>query len=391
MTITKAAPSTASAALDQLLNASLNSLDLTEVEHALAVSRYSDVGVSMDTHWSSSPGENVVSPQGSFALGTVTRPVGREDEVDIDIVVNKDVLKSSVSQVLLKKDVGDGLRHFTAGAIAHPTLTESDRCWTLQWNGMHMDVLPALPDPTSATGTGLFITDRTLRAWQYSDPAGYAAWFGRMMAADFLQKEAVLAKRLQVDEVPSWKVKTTLQQTVQALKRHRDLYFADNLDNRPSSIIITTLAGLAYRGGGSLYDVLREVTGDMPQYLRLVDGVWMLPNPVQEQENFADYWAAEPTRANWFFEWIQAAAVDFGVFAQGGGLNVTVTRLQKAFGVRAGEAAARSMSEGLHSARTAGTLRMVVGTGALTVASIAERDTATRSIGDHAFHGGAKR
>ena len=341
MTITEAAPSSVSAGLDQLLGASLRSLDLTDVEHELAVSRYRGVGETMDEHWSSSPGENVVSPQGSFALGTVTRPVGREDEVDIDIVINKDILKTSVTQVELKNDVGDGLRKHAAAVSDRPKLDESDRCWTLQWNGMHMDVLPAVPDTTSASGTGLFITDRALRSWQHSDPAGYAAWFRQRMATDFFQQEAVLAKRLQVDEVPSWKVKTTLQQTVQALKRHRNLYFAENLDNRPSSIIITTLAGLAYRGGGNLYDILREVTGGMAQHLQQVDGVWLLPNPVQGQENFADYWEVEPARADRFFEWLEAAMADFGGFATGGGLNIAVTRLQKAFGARAGEAAAR--------------------------------------------------
>ena len=395
MTITEVAPSGVSAGLDQLLDASLRSLDLTDTEYELAVSRYRGVGRAMDDHWSSSPGENVVSPQGSFLLGTVTRPVGREDEVDIDIVVNKDVLKSSVTQIELKNDVGDGLRKYAGGVAARPALDESDRCWTLQWNGMHMDVLPAIPDTASASGTGLFITDRALRNWQYSDPAGYAAWFRRRMATDFLQKEAVLAKRLQVDEVPSWKVKTSLQQTVQALKRHRDLYFAENLDNRPSSIILTTLAGLAYRGGGTLYDVLREVTGGMSQHLQRVDGTWFLPNPVQAQENFADYWEIEPARADRFFEWLEVAMDDFGAFAHGGGLNIAVTRLQKAFGARAGDAAARSMSEELFTARTTGALKMAGGTGLLTVASVGATATSataanSRRVGDHAFRGGTK-
>ena len=86
------------------------------------------------------------------------------------------------------------------------------------------------------------------------------------MADEIKEKLKVLAKRMDIAAVPDWPVKTTLQQTVQALKRHRDIYFTEALDLRPASIIITTLAAHAYRGsGGDLYEVLDDITDRMPR------------------------------------------------------------------------------------------------------------------------------
>ena len=63
-----------------------------------------------------------------------------------------------------------------------------------------------------------------------------------------------------VEEVPQWRVKTTLQRTVQALKRHRDIYFQHRVEHRPTSIIITTLAAQCYSYDRTLYDILTRVT-----------------------------------------------------------------------------------------------------------------------------------
>jgi len=84
------------------------------------------------------------------------------------------------------------------------------------------------------------------------------------MTEELTQRRDVLAKRMDVESVPYPVIKTTLQQTVQALKRHRDIYFSDHLDDRPASIIITTLAALAYTGSGDLYEVLDDITDRMP-------------------------------------------------------------------------------------------------------------------------------
>ena len=47
--------------------------------------------------------------------------------------------------------------------------------------------------------------------------------------------------KLEIEDVPTYRVKTPLQMAIQLLKRHRDIYFQNNNENAPISIIITTL------------------------------------------------------------------------------------------------------------------------------------------------------
>ena len=84
-----------------------------------------------------------------------------------------------------------------------------------------MDVLPAIPNAEAAPNA-IWLTDRDLRLWQPSNPIDYADWFHARMRQDFLREHEFLAKSMDVVDVPSWQVKTPLQRTVQALKRHRD-------------------------------------------------------------------------------------------------------------------------------------------------------------------------
>src|SRR5581483_3516093 len=53
---------------------------------------------------------------------------------------------------------------------------------------------------------------------------------------------------VEIADVPRWRIRTPLQRAVQLLKRHRDVTFSDHLDDAPTSMIVTTLAGRAYGG-----------------------------------------------------------------------------------------------------------------------------------------------
>ena len=86
-----------------------------------------------------------------------------------------------------------------------------------------------------------FETDHT--NWLKSNPFGYAKWF-------FNRAEVSSTKRVMLSEaikpVPNFQQnKLPLQRVVQILKRHRDMMFNGD-DDKPISIIITTLAARAY-------------------------------------------------------------------------------------------------------------------------------------------------
>lgn len=371
--------------LDQLLGGGLAELDITQAEHDLAVRRYEELATVLDERWAATHGSNAVFPQGSFKLGTVVRNVNRSDDIDIDIVAMRDISRGSISQEELKREVGDAVRTYANRTASYsPDVVESSRCWTLTWPGMHMDVLPAIPSPETHD---LLIPDRDVRVWLASNPSGYAAWFAaRSQVAEFAHRAE--AKRLEIEPVPQWRRRTPLQRVVQALKRHRDVHFADRLDDRPASIVITTLAALAYSGGTNLYGALRQVTAEMGAYLAVVDGVWVLPNPAQPDENFTDAWATEPQRAAHFVEWLQAAEKTFAGLEVKSGLQHTIPMLDAAFGSRFARGASRGLADELGAARQEGTLRMRTG-GMLGAPSAGPVVTESRPVRRHGFAGGA--
>jgi hypothetical protein len=88
--------------------------------------------------------------------------------------------------------------------------------------------------------------------------------------------------------VPEWEVRSTLQRVVQILKWHCMLRFANDPDNRPPSILITTLAHRAYTGERDLFTATRNTLDGMDTYIENRNGSWWVPNPAHEEENFAD-------------------------------------------------------------------------------------------------------
>lgn len=374
--------------LEKVLGASISTLDITENERAQVTSRYESVGEILDKHWADSPANNRVYVQGSFALGTMTRKFHRNDDVDIDLVVLRGIQAASTTQSDLKEDTGAGLRKFVAASQPKASLAESERCWTLEYPGMHMDILPAVPDTSPERGSddGILITDHDVRIWQRSDPRGYASWFQQVTREEVMLKEILLAKRgVDVDAVPAWTRKTTLQLAVQVLKRHRDIYFTGRLEQRPSSIVITTLAARAYQRGENLFEVLQGISGSFVEHIQMINGQHVVANPVMPEENFADCWANERWRAAAMFEWAEAVSRDVNAIAARSGNDNVLKGVRMVLGENAALAGARALSNPLVDARQSGFLRAESGTGTLAIAGAA---AATRPVRPHIFHGG---
>ena len=372
--------------LDELLGISIAEFDIPDSVYARAVARYEHLAHWLAEYWPDPHAGGDVYPQGSIRLGTVTCPIDPRDEIDVDLVCRRDLLESSITKQDLKSDVGLGLARYVATRPdGEPMRAEGGRCWTLEYPGepFHMDVLPALPD-TEALPNGILLTDRELWKWQHSNPIDFAAWFRGRMAAEFikLSEASAIAKRMNVEDVPYWELKTTLQRAVQALKRHRDMHFVDEPKDRPASIVISTLAARAYRGQGSLFEVLLDVVERMPAFIENRDGTLWIPNPVQAEENFADRWRKHPHRAQVFFDWIEQAQLDFTGLGDQRGLDRVVIKLAESFGADPANRASERFGTEMRNARQRGLLGMGAGTGIL--------DTArSRPVPQHTFHGDA--
>ena len=245
-----------------------------------------------------------IYPQGSFRLGTVIRPITEADEYDIDLVCNLTIAKDKTTQANLKTIIGERLKESEKYC---DIVSPSRRCWTLDFDGQfHMDVLPAIPN-VELRPSGILLTDRELKQWQHSNPIGYAEWFHNRMPVIYKLRREAMAKALgaEVEDIPDWQVKTPLQRVIQLLKRHRDIYFQQHQENKPVSIIITTLAAAAYTGEEDIGAAFTAISAKMKDGALKKNGKWVIQNPVDPNENFADKWNEKEEKAVAFFKWLE--------------------------------------------------------------------------------------
>ncbi len=335
--------------VSRLLGATVEELDISPLQYELAVRRYSDLG-----QWlvALGIGDPDVYPQGSFRLGTVLRPTAGGD-FDIDLVFLRFLAKESITQEELRAQAGKLLRDYIAARGAsngNPELKERGRCWEFVYTGdrFHMDVLPVIPDP-DGDETAVLLSDRDLFLWQHSNPIGYADWFWSSMGEAVGVARAQLAAALSrdVEDVPQWLVRTTLQRVVQLLKLHRDRFFQSDPHDKPASILITTLAAHAYGGESDLFEAFRKVARNLPAHVEWRKGTWWVPNPAHEEENFADKWNTSPDRKRHFDRWIEALIANTDRWATSHGVDEAVRSLGTALGAAPVQAGAKRVGAGL--------------------------------------------
>lgn len=326
----------------------LEKIELPDSAYEKAEKRYQDLGdwlhrpesicVNFDPH---------IFSQGSFRLGTAIRPES-EEQYDLDMGCNlrRGLDKSSVTQKQLKHLVGHELDLYRKARGIKEELAEKKRCWRIEYaDGLsfHMDIVPCIPESDTRKGflkkrmvensqfdeslaqdvsqLAVSITDNTDPCyavvndnWRISNPEGYARWFEtRMKTARFVINEREMRFKASIDSLPYYQWKTPLQQVIQLLKRHRDTMFKNNEDNKPISVIITTLASKSYKGESDLASALNTVLSEMDDHIN--SQAPLIPNPVNPSEDFADKWydekSAQYRLQENFYKWLYQARADF--------------------------------------------------------------------------------
>ena len=357
--------------VSQLLELIAKALGISDSHYQQAEQRYESIGKWLERDESMVANYNPETyPQGSFALGTVTKPIFDTEEYDLDLVSQLNLKKDKITQEYLKKLLGYEVQSYTRANNMNSPAKEGRRCWTLSYAEgaqFHMDILPAIPDvesfklllesqghsPSIWADFAIAITDNTWSTyklidpdWPRSNPKGYAAWFRSRMETEFNERRELLARSLhaRVEDVPEYKVKTPLQRAIQILKRHRDMMFLNDPDNKPISIIITTLAAHAYNNESDLLDALQNLVKSMPCYIRSLNGVIWIPNPVNPLENFADKWREHPQRKENFDRWLKQAQQDLDHALTLGDIPCIGESLKKPLGERVINEALRNLS-----------------------------------------------
>jgi hypothetical protein len=155
------------------------------------------------------------------------------------------------------------------------------------------------------------------------------------MKTIFQKRKAALAEstKANVETIPDYKVRTPLQRAVQILKWHRDVYFKNN-DNKPISIIITTLAAQNYQNEADIFDAITNIVNIISDVNRLkgAGSSYYIPNPVNPDENFADRWNENPARPLAFFTWVEQLKADFSTALSQKDMYKIAESLSPAFG-----------------------------------------------------------
>lgn len=355
----------------ELLSKVAGSIDVPESSYATAYKRYEDIG-----EWFGRPEARCSSyrpriyPQGSFRLGTVVRPITEDGDYDLDVGCRLEagISTETHSQYSLKEMVGADVEEYRKARRIQQKAEEKRRCWRLRYADelkFHIDAVPSIPSTPVRRGqlreamvrAG---TDRALAAtvagyagaitdtahpqyrsltpdWRVSNSEGFAIWFEAKMklAPGLLLEKAVSQGRARIEDLPTYRWKSPLQASVQVLKRHRDIMFAKNPDSAPISVILTTLAGLAYQGEQDLLTALFAIASRIPGLVSTSKP--RVPNPVNPDEDFADKWydpAYSGLRLEEHFrQWSGLLIEDLKAFWISGDRNGLSERMEKNFGV----------------------------------------------------------
>lgn len=336
----------------------VKSLDITPSMYMNAVEKYKAVATYLQAH-------NIecdIYPQGSFALGTVIKPVNKSG-YDLDTICRLFTDKSETSAKEVKSTVGDVF----AGSERYKNAIEYDKCWTINYAdignyGFSLDIVPAVDEDydtksfltsksllhTELINTSIAITkktDETYR-WSTSNPKGYIEWFNKINEPfknyDRKNRRLILFEQNRalfssVEEIPEMLERSSLQIAIQILKRHRDVYFnrrknGDEL--RPISAVICTLAASIAENAPKEYspfELLEFITNELKIYSELSNmeqirftqkysqrnlisrkkGIWTLMNPANPNDNLLDSWNENQDKAPEFFKWLSVVISDF--------------------------------------------------------------------------------
>lgn len=288
--------------IDMVLRQIAKELDITDEKYENAVASYNAVG----TYLSNNINVQVdIFPQGSFRLGTVIKPLSDEDDYDIDLVCKVNKYFSNPKD--LKNEVGQALK--SSDRYSKMLQEEGKRCWTLKYADeaqYHMDILPAIEDITYDKDKKLKITNKdeisNIYTFTTTNPEAYFEWFNEKQKEEKrrLVESFAVQNNKNIEEVPDYKVKTTLQVVLQILKRYRDKKFENNLENKPISIILTTIMAQIYTGENNVYELIKKFSNNYYKYIKIKDGIEWVENPVNSEENFADKWQIHPERKEAF-------------------------------------------------------------------------------------------
>ena len=338
----------------------LSSIELTKTQRNRAIDLYTNVCKTIEEK---SGLEISFYAQGSFATKTAIRPYknGRDQAYDVDVICEVNVPKESIRPEILKEYFRNALKESRYSDI----FEEWDKCFTIEFKeqdgvDFSIDIIPSVPEDykTVQLLTGMTENPHLVRSsvaipntldennrWITNNPRGYVTWLENEIQQ--FHSRYLLEKRdniltASIEELPEVELKNNLLNIIKILKRARDVfYYRRNSDNKPSSIIITTIIGKLAKNlspFSSELDLLRQVieqlqqlkrypTNSLSQMMNVTGyaisdiitrdmGQWVLNNPANGKDNILNSWNEDETKAKDFFIWIDNLQYTFSTLIE---------------------------------------------------------------------------
>ena len=212
------------------------------------------------------PGYQKMEKQGSYALGTLIKPVDDNDEYDADI----QIVMNPNSNWEPRDYIHQVNRTLSGNKTYADKLRLKTRCVTVDYAGdFHLDVVPRV----TIEGKH-YVCNRIENRWEPTDGNGFRDWFN--------DKNRLTGGNL--------------KRVVRLLKHLRD----HKNSFRAKSILLTTLAGNTIRksdegteGVSTVADTLETVLSRMDDYLQRHPNMPEIKNPVLPAENFNRHWTQQ--------------------------------------------------------------------------------------------------
>lgn len=324
----------------------IEGLDITPSMFKNAEEKYRNIAKYLNEH-----GLKVdISLQGSFAIGTATKPYsnGKDKAYDIDVICqfeNEDLTSEEIRDSLIST--------LNDSEVYNDKIKEWPKCFTLEYAkfgdyDFSIDLVPTIldenPNISEKNISEKYLinvlkiaTKESKYDWYTINPRGYQTWFNDINSRFALYNRENRMRSLfeankqiyaSVEDIPEYFNKSSLQEAIQILKRSRDIYFSKihKEDNKPASIIITTFAALIANNSSTdidsidlVFNVLKELNyySSDELYSRIVspiikkDGKWEFLNPVNDKDNLLDSWNKDKENVTLFFNWVKKANKDF--------------------------------------------------------------------------------
>lgn len=327
--------------INKWLEEELGRLDISPTNYQKAVDRYNSVGRMIESKLRDEYGiECHVYPQGSFMLGTVVKPYGKDKEYDVDLVCNCSFEKQQITPKQLKELIGKIINE--DGIYGKMLGDEGRRTWTIEYAednelSFHIDIQPSILNKESHYEKAILTTTKSKKntdnyLWDNGNPLGLKDWFNTINSSSYdsialIQKRALFEKNsfiyASIDDIPKQLVVTKLQRLIQVLKRHRDIRFENqkHKTDKPNSMIITILAAKVYEEVNqscSLIELLKIFSDKVSANLEFlnkgeydvsgllidrINGKYEINNPTVE-ENLAERWNDfDNDKKKAFYDW----------------------------------------------------------------------------------------